>query len=218
LAERYRTPVALATIPRRSESSLVEMLEGCPMARALVHGLAHENHAPLNEKRAEFGPQRPPAALAQDAQEALLDAAAKLGSQLLAVFVPPWNRIAPDLVSHLPRLGYKGLSAFRDRSGTGALAGFIEVNTHIDPIDWRGSRSVLPPAALIEAIAGAVQRRHAGQSDRGEPIGLLSHHLVHDEAIWFFCEAVLEQIARLGLSFTAAEHVFSGDNRIVVSL
>jgi hypothetical protein len=63
-----------------------------------------------------------------------------------------------------------------------------------------------------------VQRRVVSQADRGEPIGLLSHHLVHDEAIWFFCEALLEQIARLGLSFTAAERVFSGDSRIVVGL
>ena len=89
------------------------------------------------------------------------------------------------------------LAAFRDRSGAGIPEGFVEVNTHIDPIDWHGSRSVRPAGALIEALAGPVQRRVVDQADRGEPGGLPSHHLVHDEATWFFFEALLEQIARL---------------------
>jgi predicted glycosyltransferase len=218
LAEHYRSPVAIAVIPRRSEASLVAALEASPMACALVHGLAHENHARAGDKKAEFGLQRPLGELRADAREALVTAQAKLGAKLVPVFVPPWNRIAPDLAPLLPRLGYGGLSAFRDRSGAGTLEGFVEVNTHIDPIDWHGSRSALPPGVLIEALAGAVRRRVVEQADRGEPIGLLSHHLVHDDALWFFLEALLEQIARLGLSFTAAERVFSCDGRIVAGL
>ena len=30
----------------------------------------------------------------------------------LPVLVPPWNRIAPDLIAHLPAAGYTGLSTF----------------------------------------------------------------------------------------------------------
>jgi predicted glycosyltransferase len=218
VAEHYRSPIAIAVIPRLSDSSLVEALDGSPMACALVHGLAHENHARAGDKKAEFGPQRPLGELREGAREALLEAQAKLGAKLLPVFVPPWNRIAPGLVPLLPGLGYKGLSAFRDRSGAATLEGFVEVNTHIDPIDWHGSRSVRPAGVLIEALAGAVQRRVVDEADRGEPIGLLSHHLVHDEATWFFFEALLERIARLGLSFTDAERLFSGDSRIAVGL
>jgi hypothetical protein len=61
-------------------------------------------------------------------------------------------------------------------------------------------------------------RHLVDEADRGEPIGLLSHHLVHDEATWFFFEALLERIARLGLSFTDAERLFSGDSRIAVGV
>ena len=71
---------------------------------------------------------------------------------------------------------------------------------------------------LIAAVAGAVERRVAGRADRDEPVGLLTHHLVHDEATWGFCEALLELVAGEGLSLASAENVFSGDNRIVVGL
>jgi len=118
----------------------------------------------------------------------------------------------------LPSLGGAGLSSFRDRDPTRAVDGLTEVNTHLDPVDWRGSRSALLPEALIAAAAGAVLRRLDGGADRDEPIGLLTHHLVHDDAVWRFCEALLDEFARRGLALAGAELVFSGDNRIAVGL
>ena len=38
-------------------------------------------------------------------------------------------------------------------------------------------------------VAALVERREAGS---GEPIGLLSHHLVHDETAWSFLQALFE--------------------------
>jgi hypothetical protein len=183
-----------------------------------VHGYAHRNHAGAGEKKAEFGPQRPLAVLAQEAQAALLAAQDTLGPKLLPVFVPPWNRMAPMFARELPSLGFAGLSSFRDRDPTRAVDGLTEGNTHLDPIDWRGSRSALPPEVLIAAVADAVLRRLDGGADRDEPIGLLTHHLVHDEAVWRFCEALLDELARNGLALAGAELVFSGDNRIAVGL
>ena len=131
--------------------------------------------------------------------------------------MPPWNRIAPALVPLLPGLGYRGLSSFRDRDRV-AADGLTRINAHLDPIDWPGSRSLLSPDALIHQAASAVERRLNGLADRDEPIGLLTHHLVHDEPIWSFCEALLERLALHGIEVAAARRLFSDDNRIAVGL
>ncbi|HEX2136489.1 MAG TPA: glycosyltransferase [Microvirga sp.] len=208
LAERHRAPVALAVIPRLADPSLGRALESSPWACALVHGLSHRNHAATGAKKAEFGRERPVAVQAEELREALLRSREIAGSKLLAVFVPPWNRLAAGLVPLLPDLGYAGLSAFADRDRREPARGLIEVNTHVDPIDWHGSRSLVPPEVAIAAAAGAVERRVAGRADRDEPIGLLTHHLVHDEAVWRFCEALLEVLARQGVGFATARCLF----------
>jgi hypothetical protein len=35
--------------------------------------------------------------------------------------------------------------------------------------------------------------RRTGAADNGEPLGILTHHLVHDEAIWSFCAQLAER-------------------------
>jgi hypothetical protein len=116
--------------------------------------------------------------------------------KLVPVLVPPWNRIAPDLVQKLPALGYCGLSTFGRRAAREPAPGLVQVNTHVDPIDWRGSRGLLAPAALIRQLAAAVSARVDGRQNADEPIGLLTHHLIHDEALWAYCAALLERLAR----------------------
>jgi predicted glycosyltransferase len=217
LAERYRRPLAVAVVPKRAEASLAGVLASSPWTVALVHGLSHANHAPAGAKKAELGPRRPLPILAREAAAGLFTLQEAFRDKALPVLVPPWNRIAPDLVLLLPSLGYTGLSSFRDRDRR-AVPGLAWVNTHLDPIDWQGSRSLHSPDALIGLAAAAVDRRLNGLADRDEPIGLLTHHLVHDEPIWTFCDALLEQMAQHGMRFTAARPLFSGDNRIAVGL
>ena len=53
------------------------------------------------------------------------------------VLVPPWNRIAADLISCLPKLGYAGLSAFGQRPAAAAPSALVRINTHLDLISWR---------------------------------------------------------------------------------
>jgi predicted glycosyltransferase len=217
LSRRYRSPIAVAVIPKLAEPGLEEALETWPDAAALVHGLFHRNHAHAGEKKAEFGQQRPLSMVADDARAALMLAREICPAKLLPVFVPPWNRIAPALVPILSKLGFRGLSTFLDRERP-TVDGLLQVNTHLDPVDWRGTRSARSPDALIAETAAAVGRRLAGLADRGEPIGLLTHHGQHDEPVWTVCEALLEHLARHEVAFTAAQHVFSDDNRIGVGL
>jgi hypothetical protein len=194
LAVRFGVPLVLAPVPALVEPSLVDRLGGGPRVGVVVHGLRHANHAPPGEAKAEFGAHRPLGALKADAAAGLRAAQTRFGARLHPVFVPPWNRIAPALVAALQTLGFRGLSAFGDRAARAAAPGLAQVNTHLDPIAWRAGRGLAAPDALIAGIARCIESRLC-MADAPEPIGVLTHHLVHDEAIWTFCEALLERLA-----------------------
>jgi hypothetical protein len=170
-------PLLIAAIPGGADPSLARRLVAAPGVSVAVHGLSHADHAPPGEKAAEFGAHRPLSVLHREATEALRRARERLpAGQLLPVFVPPWNRIAPDLARDLPLLGYTGLSA----AGGPAVPGLTRADCTLDVIDWRGTRSLREPARLLAILAA-----HAETEDEN-PLGLLTHHLAHDEAVWDF--------------------------------
>ncbi|NIX76838.1 glycosyltransferase [Microvirga terricola] len=216
LVGRYEAGLALAAIPHALTPSLALRLAGEDRVFALVHGSRHTNHAPPSEKKAEFGDHRPVDVMAHEAGEALRTARMSLGEKLLPVFVPPWNRISPSLGPLLSREGYRALSTFTDRKTLCPAPDLVQINTHVDPIDWHGSRSVLEPAQILTALSEAISRRFTGAADRNEPIGILTHHLVHDEAIWIFCERLLAYFAARNIHFLRIDELFRNPDRITV--
>jgi hypothetical protein len=220
LAARHGIGVALAAIPARTEPSLSEALLDAAQVDVLVHGLAHANHALRDARKAEFGGGRPIDRLVDDARHGLELARARLphrpiatsegrGARLLPVFVPPWNRIAPELVARLADLGYSGLSTFRDRDNVEAAPGLVQVNTHLDPIDWHGSRGLDDPARFVANMAHKIHARAEGPAEAAEPIGLLTHHRVHDDAVWTFCARLLDWTSRNRIQFRRAHDLFA---------
>lgn len=189
LAADTGMPLHLAVIPNLVEPSLVVALEECAALIPVVHGWRHTSHAPVGEKNAEFGHIR------DGAEEELRDALSVLhssfGKRLLPLFVPPWNRIAKDYLPALANAGYLGISTYGPRKAPLAPVGLAQINTHIDPIFWRGNRGLLPPDALISGIVSNLSDRREGGSDETEPLGLLTHHLVHTEDVWTFSGDVL---------------------------
>lgn len=183
LSARTGLPVALATVPEQVEASLVEHVERTPALRVLVHGRRHENRAPDGEKPAEFGPHRPMGELARDARAGLAAVRRRFGSRARPVFVPPWNRVGRGLLPLLPDLGYAAFSGFgtpgRSRDG-----GLVRIDTHLDPVDWRGSRSLASAETLLIQVRAAL-------ATPAPVLGLLTHALVFDEPLWSFCEAFL---------------------------
>ncbi len=214
LSRRVQAGVALAVIPRELEPSLGDRLRSDGSAFALVHGWAHANHAPAGEKKAEFGSHRPLDTMAAEAEQALQIARGKLGRRLLPVFVPPWNRVSPELAQRLPQAGFTGLSAFNDRKAVSPAEGLLQVNAHVDPIDWHGTRSLVDPEQIIASLAAAIDRRALDETDREEPIGLLTHHLIHDDVIWTFCEKLMVHLAARQIPILRPDEVFSMRNRI----
>jgi predicted glycosyltransferase len=213
LARRYDAGIGLAVIPEGIEASLAARLTEEPSAFALVHGWSHANHAPAGEKKAEFGAHRSPDIMAAQAEKALHAARELLGPRLLPVFVPPWNRISRDLVPLLPRSGFRGLSTFTDRKAAYPAEGIVQINTHVDPIDWHGTRSLADPALIVASLAGAIERRVAGHADRDEPIGFLTHHLIHDDVIWSLCERLIAHLAARGIRFLCPDVCFGLETR-----
>jgi predicted glycosyltransferase len=214
LARRLDVGIGLAVIPEGIDASLAMRLADEPKAVALVHGWSHANHAPAGDKKAEFGPHRPLELMVAEAEQALNAAREHLGSRLLPVFVPPWNRISPEIVAHLPHLGFRGLSTFMDRKAVHPVTGLVQINTHVDPIDWHGTRSLADPALIVANLASAIERRSAGRADRDEPIGLLTHHLVHDEVIWSLCERLIAHLAARGIRFMCPDECFGMETKL----
>lgn len=194
LSSETGLPVHLAVIPRDATPALADHLQSTPCLIPVVHGWAHENHAPADQKKAEFGPHRPTQAALDDAARGL-DHLQKLCGDLGApMFVPPWNRIDAEVVQGLAALGYRSLSTFTPRKNRWAADGLEQINTHLDPINWKGSRSLVDPDQLIAQVVRQLQDRRMGQADADEPYGILTHHLVHDTAIWDFTGALVHRL------------------------
>lgn len=191
-AQRFGMQVHLAVIPARATEELAERVAEDRTFVPVVHGWAHISHAPAGAKNSEFGTQRDGAA--EDAKRGLERLSTLFGARLLPMFVPPWNRIDPSVTKALPGLGYRVLSTFQPRRAAEAAPGLMQVNTHIDPVDWRGTRSLTNPDALSEWLAAHLQDRREARADADEPLGLLTHHLMQDAATWDFCDQLLEML------------------------
>jgi len=187
-------PLALAVIPRDAQTGLLE--GDPPTVTVLQHGVAHRNGAPAGEKKTEF----PAGASVGKALESLMAGRQRLaqlfGPCVLPVLVPPWNRIStPGLVDHLARGGYSGLSRFGPRTAAAGPPGLVQINTHVDVIEWKGSRGFVGEEAALGQAIRHLQARRAGVVDAREPTGWLTHHAVHDAATWKFLQRLLADTA-----------------------
>jgi hypothetical protein len=194
LAERTRTPLALAVVPEQAEPGLFEGMG--PMTSVIQHGCDHRNRAGAGEKKSEFPAGEPPREALARIGRARARLKAMAGARMVEVLAPPWNRIDPGLVPGLADAGLRGLSCYGARKSAFPAAGVRQVNTHADIIDWRGARAFLgEERTLALAISHLVKRREA-RADPGEATGWLTHHAGHDEAAWTFLERLFEFCAR----------------------
>jgi hypothetical protein len=80
-------------------------------------------------------------------------------------------------------LGFKALSVF----GRASKSATPLVNTHIDIMDWHGPRGGRPHSEIVAELVKELDRRYANGD---EPIGIMTHHLVHDATAWDFVETL----------------------------
>jgi hypothetical protein len=213
LAASSEIPLAIAAIPGRCSSTLPRRLaETAATVTALQHGYLHCNHAPAGAKKAELGSHRPTATICEELGRGAALMAGLFGSAALPVLVPPWNRIAREVLPALPGLGLTGLSRYGPRSHKARVDHLVQTNTHVDIIRWKQPRGFLgEPEALALLVGHLSARRRAMEAAAGldplEPTGLLTHHLAHNEAAWTFLARLLPLLAGHAASraLTAAE-------------
>ena len=111
------------------------------------------------------------------------------------MLVPPWNRISDDLVPELSAIGFRALSTFGDQ----AHDSIAMINTQIDIIDWKGNRGARTTHDLVSEIIARIQASE-------DAVGVLTHHLVHDQRAWEF----LEQLFSVTSQHPAVRWVASG--------
>lgn len=194
LAGDTATPLALAVVPARATEALAARLADEPLVDVLQHGYAHANHALAPEKKVELGTQRPAMMTLGELATGWMALERLFGSRALAVMVPPWNRIASVLVPTLPEIGYRGLSTFGPRARVHPVRGLLQVNTHVDLIDWKGGRVFPGEEATLAVLVTALERARSGSA---EPVGILSHHLAMDAGAWDFLRSLWEKMKTL---------------------
>ncbi|WP_184716408.1 polysaccharide deacetylase family protein [Caulobacter sp.] len=186
LSHRHDAPLTLASIAGPSLPSLVRRLEAEPDVEIAVHGFRHINRQPEGHGFGEIVPEDD-----VDWVRAQLRTAVTTFHRAGAaptLFVPPWNNLAPQLLTALPDSSLRAVSGFDQLSG--ATDGVARLDTHLDVLRWKdGARFRGAWKFLSRMRRLLAQRRQAGQWD--EPIGLLTHHLDHDRDTWLFLERFL---------------------------
>jgi hypothetical protein len=175
-AAQFDVTIGLSAIPAKLKPRLVKALERESHAQVLVHGFAHENHARAGQAKRELGGARSLDKIVADLELGLALSRAAFGRRVLPVLVPPWNRIAPAAVTRLPAVGYGGLSTWKPREAANPVRGIVQVNTHLDLIDWRRGRVVKDERLIAGLLLRKLRWRRERKARASEPLGLLTHH------------------------------------------
>jgi len=194
LSERSGVPLALAVVPLETVPDLFSGLK----ASVLMHGTDHRNRAAPGEKKTEFAAAESEGDAIGRLSAARERLAAQAAQRFLAVLAPPWNRFKRPLAARLPEAGLYGLSGYGPRDNAEAAPGVRQVNTHVDIIDWRGTRGFIGEAAALRNAVKHLASRRKGDVDASEPTGWLTHHALHDKAVREFLERLFEHTTQRG--------------------
>jgi hypothetical protein len=193
LAMAGEVPLALAVIPAFANEALAAYI--VPSAgsrlRVLQHGWRHVDHA-SGGKKSEFPRSRTGVETAADLAEGRTRLVSLFGDRALAVLAPPWNRFDDSFLPLLAANGIRGISRVRARALTWPAPGVFEANVHVDLIAWRGDKGFVGEPAALGELVGHLRARRCGAVGPDEPTGILTHHLVQDEATGDFLGRLLE--------------------------
>lgn len=201
-AKRMGLPVGVAVIPKLLDEETAEIVIACPHMTVLQHGFSHQNNGPPGGKKIELGGGIDRSVLIGQLRAGRERLEAAFGDRLVPIMVPPWNRIDPDVAELCARAGWTGLSTYGPRGETGPDRPY-QINTHLDLVDWQGTGQQKPFDVLWQEWLAL--------RDLGEPIGLLSHHLIMSNEDLDDFARLLRQIADDGqVRFGSVPHMLEG--------
>ena len=205
-------PVSLAVIPADAEQELAQWLadylHSAPRASVAVlqHGWRHLNHSAVG-KKSEFPAERPTSEMAPELAAGRARLTDLFGTRAQPVLVPPWNRFDDSLLGLLARCGLTGISRARARSASSRALGIIEANIHVDLVAWKESRGFVGEDAALGGLLEHLRARRLCGVSADEPTGILTHHLVQDEAT----DAFLDRLIRVSVAHPAVLWLDAGE-------
>jgi hypothetical protein len=191
IAVARAVPLTLAVVPSGDIAALAAILQTATGVTVIQHGVSHTNRR-TGPVAGEFPPEWPEAKVRADVLEGWRATALLPGA--LKVFCPPWNDVPHQLPMALERAGYVALSANGELCDA-TTGGLPRLDVHVDLLRWRGGPRFRGAHRVLKGIAAEMRRRRtAGRWEA--PIGILSHHLAHDEPTWAFLCRFLDWTAR----------------------
>ena len=209
LARKHGLQIGLAVIPGPAQTELVDYLHAHDSSfHPMCHGWMHEIHQSI--EFGEFGAGRPQQALRVDAIRALKQFQRLFGNRY-PIFVPPFGRLDDTFIPELMRIGFAGVSnkpTLRQVRLARLHASFPRLpqgvawltpppgllDAHIDPIDWKQSTALSEPH-IARQLVGELRLRRKRYIRTDAPIGILTHHLVHDDAVWARLSTLMDILA-----------------------
>lgn len=210
-------PVALAVIPADAEREFAEWL-ACYLRSAprssvavLQHGWRHLDHSDIG-KKSEFPVGRPKAEIASELAAGRARLSDLFGSRAQPVLVPPWNRFDDSLLGLLAGCGLTGISRAGPQSASPRALGLKEMNIKVDLVAWKEGRGFVGEDAALRGLVQHLRARRLRAMCANEPTGILTHHLVQDEATDAFLKRLMAvSTAHPAVRWLDAGKIFSPD-------
>jgi len=169
----------------------------------LQHGWDHANHELPGRPEAELSRYRETAEVLAQLVEGRRRLGALFADRVFPVLVPPHNRMSPHLGKMIASL-YRFVSVYADFPGLGIPSR----NIHVDIIEWP-TMETRDPRKVVSGLVAALRLRRWGVLPRSRPIGILSHHLMHNESMWSFLARLLDDLrGHPAVAFRPAREIF----------
>lgn len=192
LGNNWNIPLALAVIPTGLKPELVDFLRDDSLTCVFQHGFTHQNRAAPGQPKLELGGTQLIDKSIADLERGYQILHEHFSTRFKPVLVPPWNRIDDKLVTRLPEIGFAGISTMKVCRNAYPAPGLRQVNTHLDPVNWRHQGGFIGVYPAIAILVQHLISKRLGYRDYNEPTGILTHHLVQNEAVWQFLEDLLQ--------------------------
>jgi hypothetical protein len=204
LCQRYSVPLLLAAVPKFADETLAHLVNPVPLVTGAVHGYAHQSHSPVGHKPCELDGFRPLEKVVAEMRAGRARLLALFDGRVSGLLVPPWNRIHDEVLAHVAEAGFEGVSAhgWPDASPTVKM-----VNVHVDIIFWSGGTVGRSPNWVDAQLAANLgEARMRGW----QPIGILTHHLVHDAQAWTVLEQIFMMFSQPNAEWVTADSIIPG--------
>jgi hypothetical protein len=198
ILDRCKAPLLLAVIPEPAHKNLAALLEHQLSVTPAVHGFRHQNHAPFGERSRELG-SRPVEDVLAELRQGREKLAGMFGENLSDILVPPWNRIDADVAKRVREAGFTAISAHGWEAPEDPTP---RINTHVDIMHWSGGRVGRDHDWIFDELA---KNLSVARERGGAPVGLLTHHLAHDEQAWKVLEDAMAVLQSGGAQWLAAD-------------